>query len=152
MANVLSGASFYIDVCNSIKGKPITNSKLNKTLYFAQGCHLARTGEPLFQDAIEAWDGGPIVPMVYHRFSDCGQNPIKNAGPDCPEGGFSEEELDTITDAMREFGQRTGGSLYHMILKVGTPWSVAYNAGQKEIPTDFMREYFLRYPVPYAEQ
>ena len=35
--------------------------KLHKLLYYAQGWHLARTGRPLFPEAVEAWTDGPVV-------------------------------------------------------------------------------------------
>ena len=54
MANVYDVADFFIDVCNNSTDDQITNLKLNKLLYYAQGCHLARTGKPLFDDKIEA--------------------------------------------------------------------------------------------------
>lgn len=50
MANVYDVADFFIDVCNNSTDDQITNLKLNKLLYYAQGCHLARTGEPLFDE------------------------------------------------------------------------------------------------------
>lgn len=58
-------------------GDLLTNLKLQKLLYYAQGCHLAIFGEPLFDGAIEAWDWGPVVPEVYHVFKVCGRQPIE---------------------------------------------------------------------------
>ena len=40
----------------------ISNLKLQKLLYYAQGHYLARTGVPLFDDVIQAWAHGPVVP------------------------------------------------------------------------------------------
>lgn len=58
-------------------GDLLTNLKLQKLLYYAQGCHLAIYDEPLFDGAIEAWDWGPVVPEVYHVFKVCGRQPIE---------------------------------------------------------------------------
>lgn len=46
----------------------LTNMKLNKLLYFAQGHYLQRYGKPLFDNAVEAWDHGPVVPEVYTAY------------------------------------------------------------------------------------
>lgn len=46
----------------------ISNLKLQKLLYYAQGTFLAITNSPLFGDAIEAWMHGPVVPSVYHAY------------------------------------------------------------------------------------
>ena len=58
------------------KGEPITNLKLQKLLYYAQGWHLAFFDKPLFRDSIEAWVHGPVVPSVYSLFKGHGYKPI----------------------------------------------------------------------------
>lgn len=47
----------------------LTNMKINKLLYFAQGHYLREYGEPLFDDGIEAWDHGPVIPAVYSAYT-----------------------------------------------------------------------------------
>lgn len=54
----------------------ITNLKIQKLLYYAQGYHLAYFGKPLFSDAIEAWRYGPVVPEVYRKLSRFSRNPV----------------------------------------------------------------------------
>lgn len=48
--------------------EPISNLKLQKLLYYMQGFHLAYFDTPLFDDDIEAWMYGPVVPCVYNHF------------------------------------------------------------------------------------
>jgi len=55
----------------------ITNMKLQKLLYYGQGFHLALRGKPLFEDEIERWDLGPVVPNVYHYYKNSGGKPIE---------------------------------------------------------------------------
>ncbi len=51
-------------------GDSITNLKLQKLLYYAQGFHLAmHAGEPFFEDKILAWKHGPVVRSVWRRYS-----------------------------------------------------------------------------------
>jgi len=38
----------------------LSNLKLQKLVYYAQGIHLAMHGEPLFGDQIEAWIMAPL--------------------------------------------------------------------------------------------
>lgn len=152
MANVYDVADFFIDVCNNSTDDQITNLKLNKLLYYAQGCHLARTGKPLFDDKIEAWRLGPVTPVIYHRYNVCGKNPIQSTGDSYNGNVFSSEELDTLTDVMREFGKYTGSTLVNMTHKAGTPWSNACAANQKEISQDSMKRYFEEHPVPRADR
>ena len=44
-----------------------TTMKLQKLLYYCQGWHLAWEGVPLFEEPIEAWANGPVVPSIYKR-------------------------------------------------------------------------------------
>lgn len=43
----------------------ITNQKLQKLLYYAQGLSLAIYGKPIFNENILAWSYGPVVRSVY---------------------------------------------------------------------------------------
>jgi uncharacterized phage-associated protein len=43
----------------------LTNMKLQKVLYYAQGHHVGQYGKPLFGDQIEAWSHGPVVASVW---------------------------------------------------------------------------------------
>ena len=55
----------------------MTNMKLQKMLYYQQGFHLAYFGTPLFEEDIEAWMYGPVVPSVYEEYKDFGQQGIE---------------------------------------------------------------------------
>lgn len=152
MANVYDVANFFIDACNNSTDDQMTNLKLNKLIYYAQGCHLARTGKPLFGDKIEAWTFGPVTPNVYQRYKVCGKGLIQNVDEDYNGCNFSSEEKDTLTDVMREFGKYTGSALVSMTHKAGTPWSKACVANEKEITQDSMKEFFEAHPVPRANK
>ena len=54
----------------------ITNLKLQKLLYYAQGCVMALTDEPLFDEDIQAWEHGPVVPEIYHKYKSYGKSGI----------------------------------------------------------------------------
>ncbi|WP_051999952.1 Panacea domain-containing protein [Schleiferilactobacillus shenzhenensis] len=47
---------------------PMTQMKLHKLLYYAQGVHLAVTDAPLFSDDLLAWQHGPVVRSLYDRY------------------------------------------------------------------------------------
>ena len=72
MLNVFQVSNYFIS--KSIPGsrENITNLKLQKLLYFAQGAYLAKHGihDPLFNEEIKAWAHGPVVPIVYQKYSD----------------------------------------------------------------------------------
>jgi len=68
----------------------ISNLKLQKLLYYAQGIHLALYGKPLFNDPIEAWQYGPVVDSVYQTYKTNGSDAIKKF--DNPKENFSDSE------------------------------------------------------------
>jgi len=148
MANVFDVANFFIDICNNRADEQITNLKLNKLLYYAQGCYLARTGNPLFDDKIEAWTYGPVTPNVYNKYKPCGKNLIQDVDDNYNSNAFSSDEIDSLVDVMREFGKYSGGTLVSMTHEVGTPWSLARSKGENEISQESMKEYFEKHPVP----
>lgn len=64
-----------IDVANYLverwgRDYPATIHKLNRLVYLAQAEAVATTGELLFEDRIEAWQCGPVVPAVIHAFDE----------------------------------------------------------------------------------
>lgn len=148
MANVFRVAEFFIQLANQSEDDQMTNLKLNKLLYYAQGVFLARTGKPLFNDNLEAWRLGPVVPEVYRRYSVCGKNPISATEESIDRSQFSDEEFETLLDVMREFGQYTGAALVSMTHKAGTPWSEAAANGRTVLKQSDIRDYFLKHPVP----
>jgi uncharacterized phage-associated protein len=46
---------------------PVTTVKLQKLIYYCQAWHLVRTDSALFDDRIEAWPQGPVVPSIYRK-------------------------------------------------------------------------------------
>ena len=62
MADVQDVAAAILDRCGSM-----TAMKLEKLVYYCQCWHLARAGQALFSDPIEAWKQGPVVPALYQK-------------------------------------------------------------------------------------
>jgi len=54
----------------------LSNLKLQKLIYYAQGLHLASEGTPLFNEEIKAWEYGPVVPELYHKYKTYGAGGI----------------------------------------------------------------------------
>lgn len=57
-------------------GDTISNLKMQKLLYYAQGHFLALFQKPLFSEVIQAWQHGPVVKEVYDKFHIYGSNAI----------------------------------------------------------------------------
>ena len=48
--------------------EPLTQLKVMKLLYYAQGIMMARFKNKLFHDEILAWDYGPVIRIVYDKY------------------------------------------------------------------------------------
>jgi uncharacterized phage-associated protein len=63
------------------EGVEITPLKLIKLVYIAYGWNLVLNKDEkrkrLFEERIEAWKYGPVIPSLYHEFKRFGNNPIK---------------------------------------------------------------------------
>lgn len=82
----------------------ISNPKLQKLLYYAQGSFLAVTGSPLFDDEIVAWWNGPVVEIVYDKYKKYRSDGIPFED-DFDIETFSKEENELLTQVYDEFGQ-----------------------------------------------
>ena len=143
MYNALSVANFIIDYCNS-KNNGISNLKLQKILYFVQAEFLVSTPahEPCFSDPIEAWDFGPVVPNVYHRYKIYGSAII----PFSSEMPFGESitgrDKRMITDMVDEVLPYSASQLVD-ITHSQDPWRDSYIRGYNNVISNrAIREYF----------
>lgn len=84
---------FLSQVCEEC-GDSISNLKLQKLVYYAQGFYLALHGKPLFKDEIRAWQHGPVVPLLYRKYSSYEANPIPRP---------KKVDLSIFTKAIRDF-------------------------------------------------
>ena len=89
------------DVANG--GDAMTNLKLQKLLYYEQGYHLAVFNEPLFNESIEAWMYGPVVPEVYDTFKDNGSTVLSFEGEPLVLSDEEEDLFRQVYDAFRDY-------------------------------------------------
>lgn len=143
VADIFDFANFFIDLSIHSEEDPITNLRLNKLLYFAQGCSLARRGKALFPDKIEAWPYGPVIPTVYHSFKSYKDKPIKRVYKNYDATIFSQEEFEILVDVAREYGKYTSPELVRISHKHGSPWEKAFNNNHgNEIQQEEIMNYF----------
>lgn len=121
----------------------LTNMKLNKLLYFAQGHYLQRYGKPLFDNAVEAWDHGPVVPEVYTAYKEYGDRPVRGYDGDLVAEITSEAE-EILFGVARKYGRYTTSALRNMTHVVGSPWAQVYQGKHSHmvIPVEAIQDYF----------
>lgn len=82
----------------------ISNLKLQKLCYYAQGFCLAETGSPLSSERLERWSDGPVVRDLYHSFKRYGRDPIPRPLSIDPRE-FPESALELMDRVYAKFGQ-----------------------------------------------
>lgn len=122
----------------------LSNLKLQKLLYYAQGYHLAIADTLLFREPIQAWSHGPVVREVYHEFKKFGSGDVAldDADPfDWPH--VDSETTQFLIDIWDKFGGIAAWRLRNMT-HAETPWQEHFEDGVRnvEIPPDSMARYF----------
>ena len=121
----------------------MTNLRLQKLLYLAQGYSLATYDKPLFPEAIEAWKYGPVVPTVYSKYNKFNRGVIHDDPPD--QGALTDEEAELILDVLSVFGKYSTGYLVDLSHRPDAPWAQVYNESNiKLIDNTIIEEYFKK--------
>jgi uncharacterized phage-associated protein len=126
-------ANAFIDVADHL----VTQMKLHKLTYIAHGWNLAIFGEPLVADAPEAWDNGPVFPLIWSRVMEFGCDELGRIfGP----GGrparlrMSRSQEDLLRRVWKRYSIFSAGTLSSMTHEPGTPWTQTYlNSGSRTI-------------------
>lgn len=109
-------------------GKNLTVMQLIKLVYVANGWSLALLDRPLFEDQIQAWRYGPVIPNVYRAFNRFGSAPITQ--PAINEFTNLEYSADFEPKARRlihyvvdAYGDLHAFELSRRMHASGTPWT-----------------------------
>lgn len=136
--------SKYILCLAQSNGDTITNLKLQKLLYYAQAWFLVNNdNNKLFQDNIEAWQYGPVIPSVYNEYKKFGRLPINI---DCNlENDFKnlcnnkKQYLNEFCEAFLRFSATELVGMTHL----EKPWQEAIKRGiYTPIDTDIMYNFY----------
>ena len=141
MASVLDVASYFIAKGADSEPNDISNLKLQKLLYYAQGFYLAINERPLFNEDLEAWTHGPVSPDAYQKYKSFGGTAIDP--PDSPANTvapFTPDDLELLDDVYGEFGQYSAWKLREMT-HTEKPWR-DHEASASVIPHATLRDYF----------
>ena len=133
-------AKYVINRCNRL-GRTISNLKLQKILYFVQAEFLVTQNVPCFPEHIEAWDFGPVIPTVYHRFKVYGSASIPSIDTDSsiPFSRTDKKLLDGIIDECSKYSASTLVEITHR----QTPWKQAYRPyGSSNISNESIKKFF----------
>ncbi|CAM1344030.1 Panacea domain-containing protein [Tenacibaculum amylolyticum] len=136
----------------------ITNMKLVKLMYIAQGLSLALLDRPIFEnDKIEAWKYGPVVPSIYHEFKHFKSEPITTKSVvtlDSEWENLSEPKLTDEEDkkivllTWRLYKDMSPRDLVDLTHRAGTPWSLTYEDSESNIiDNELIKRYYDQFVV-----
>ena len=140
MAQVIDIANYFLVLDQQNDGDGISNLKLQKLVYYAQGFYAAiNNGKSLFDAPIEAWTHGPVVPELYHRYKEHGRDHLPV--PDAFDAScLSNQEAALIEDVHKAFGQFSAWKLRNMTHEE-QPWK-AHEEDASEISLHELSDYF----------
>ena len=97
--------------------EPMTQKKVQKLCYYAQGWYAAITLEKLFEEDLQAWVHGPVSPTLYERFKAYGYNKI----PQKESKSIDEELKGIVQQIYRIYGKLDGDQLEELSHQE-SPW------------------------------
>lgn len=137
--NVFDVAQYIIE-----NVKPLTPMKLHKLLYYCQAWSLVWDEKPLFEDKIEAWVHGPVVPILFsfHRGAfNMPEIPFANTSL------LSKERIESINSVINFYGKKSPSYLVELTHNE-TPWQEARKGlspmerGSQVITNESMYRYY----------
>jgi uncharacterized phage-associated protein len=121
----------------------MTNLKLQKLLYYAQAWYLAIYEEVLFDEPIEAWVHGPVVPEIFRMYRHLKWSAIPGTG--------TPAEPDDVAEHLQEVWNIYGGfnaTKLERLTHNEDPWKKARRGLASDVPsrnvisTRSMKEYY----------
>jgi len=129
-------------------GDTISPLKLQKLLYYCQAWHYTIFEQPLFDERIEAWTHGPVIPSQFARFASTTRHSQIDIGAmDFDETEIEKDSLDLLKEVMSIYGEHSAGYLEDLTHQE-QPWVLArvgvaaHERSNAEITLESMKEYY----------
>lgn len=147
-------ANFFLSKAEN-ENAPISPLKLLKLVYIAYGWVLALKDLRLFEDEIQAWQHGPVIPSLYHEFKHFRSGPITEKAGLFDLDSFSYEVPEIPTDdkdilvilehVWGVYKRFSGWSLRNKTHAPHTPWDTVYEDGCRDrpIPDNLVKDHYV---------
>ncbi len=144
-------ANFFLDLAKD-SSTTLTPLRLIKLVCIAHGWCLAILNKPLFQEKIEAWSFGPVVPSLYHEFKDFRKDSITRYAMEysftgdieIPRLPVDEPDLrEMLRGVWATYKGYSASELVTLTHQDETPWSKARAIGQSTIRNQDIRKHYL---------
>lgn len=122
----------------------ITTMKLQKLCYYSQAWSLVWDEEPLFDETIEAWANGPVIPALYREHKGSYTlSAVPNGNPE-KLTQYQKDTIDKVVNFYSKYNPQQLSDLTHM----ESPWKDAREGipdgmrSDEEITHASMGEYY----------
>lgn len=145
MASVRTAANRILELSKT-KGIDLTPLQLMKLVYMSNGWMLGLHGLKLFDDKIEAWKYGPVIPTLYHETKEFGASPIRETLPEPVGDKLDPRAVEILASVVDSYGHLSGAALSNLTHKPGSPWAKVWDPDRShiEIPESVIREHYER--------
>jgi uncharacterized phage-associated protein len=140
-------AKYFLTLVDEDAGDLISNLKLQKLVYYAQGFYLALYDRPLFPEPLEAWIHGPVVPELFHTYKTYGAGAIPSPN-DVDFSRYDPLTREVLDEVYNVFGQFAAWKLRNLTHEE-PPWENTPVGG--EISYKAMRDYFKTQLVNHGQ-
>ncbi len=122
--------------------RKMTNMKLLKLTYFTFAWYYTLYEEKLFDEDIEAWGHGPVIPSIYHEFKRFGKKPIEDYAVEINQHGEiyhpmindQDKQVVLIANAIWDaYKNQDGEDLSQITHQPNSPWSNVYERGKNKV-------------------
>lgn len=132
----------YVIKYSTLSGMPVSNLRLQKVLYFIQAEFMVSTNSECFNDRIEAWDLGPVVPTVYRKYKVFGASSIPIDSSKDAERIINSKDRKMMNETINHCNKYSTSTLIE-ITHNQDPWIKARNSCfSKVISPESLYEYF----------
>lgn len=120
---LIQGKNKFLDSETQANNKSLCHLKLQKLLYYAQGLSLSLYDTPCFNENIEAWEHGPVVPSIYSEYKDYNNNPLPT--PSASTTFFDDQYVRLLHTVGAQYGMLHPWTLVEMTHQED-PWKKSY--------------------------
>jgi len=156
----------YILMVRRHFGYQTTQLELQKILYFVYGTYLLKYKRKLVDGYFEAWDHGPVQPLIFREFTEFGKKPITRKAQatnlltgevravDAPRSPLVRSHIAEIVLQLRTL---SASQLREKSHARGGPWSTVVEQGKinlassLRIPDAVISDRFHRHILPVGE-
>lgn len=126
-------------------GWSLSNLEMQKLLYLAHMYCLGGRNRPLVDGYFEAWDYGPVHPVLYHRVKIFGKSPVENVFHAISDLNPATPDVDLLDQSVKQFAHAAPGRLVAITHWDEGAWAKCYHPGARHviIPNEVIRQEYI---------